>query len=139
VGRVVGRSLVLKLSVVSFGFLPFVFEEESMLPRTLLLALTFVPALLFAQQTAQPGLQSSNAITVQSHSFNGNFIVEINADVRANEIRGAVLNQGVMLIEQPNLASNQLLIRFANVEQMATAMEALSADDRIACFRHVQD
>ncbi len=64
--------------------------------------------------------------------FNGNFIVEFHADVNAGDIRALILNQGVTLMEHPDLAANHLMVHFTTADQMATALVNLTADDRIA-------
>ena len=64
--------------------------------------------------------------------FNGNFIIEFHADVNAGEIRALILNQGVTLMEHPDLAANHLMVHFTTADQMATALVNLTADDRIA-------
>jgi hypothetical protein len=64
--------------------------------------------------------------------FNGNFIVEFHADINADDIRSLILNQGVTLMEHPDLSSNHLMIHFTGADQMAAALVNLTADDRIA-------
>ena len=59
---------------------------------------------------------------------NGNFLVEFHHDVDPAEVRGLILNLGLILIENPDLATNHLLVHFDDANQIA----ALAADDRIA-------
>jgi hypothetical protein len=77
-------------------------------------------------------IQASGALAAGSLPFNGNFLVEFHNDVTADEIRSLILNQGVMLIEHPDLSSNHLLVHFSNSDQMAAALVALTGDDRVA-------
>jgi hypothetical protein len=76
--------------------------------------------------------QTSGNLADGSLPFNGNFIVEFHADVTADDIRSLILNQGVTLMEHPDLSSNHLMIHFATADQMAAALVNLTADDRIA-------
>ncbi len=76
--------------------------------------------------------QASDTLAAGSLPFNGNFLVEFHNDVTADEIRSLILNQGVTLIEHPDLSTNHLLVHFSSADQMAAALVALTADDRIA-------
>lgn len=64
--------------------------------------------------------------------FNGTFIVEFHGDVAMDEVRSLILTQGIELLENPDLASNHLLIRFADADQMAAGLVGLTTDDRVA-------
>lgn len=74
---------------------------------------------------------SANMVS-ESLPFNGNFIVEFHTDVTADDIRALILNQGLTLVEHPDLAANHLMIHLATADQMAAALVNLTADDRIA-------
>ena len=74
----------------------------------------------------------SAAAVSGSLPFNGNFIVEFHADVTGDEIRALILNQGVTLVEHPDLAANHVMIHVDTADQMAAALVNLTADDRIA-------
>lgn len=76
--------------------------------------------------------QASSALPAGTLPFGGNFIVEFHTDVNADEIRSLILNQGVTLVEHPDLAANHLLVQFSSADQMAAALVALTADDRVA-------
>jgi hypothetical protein len=77
-------------------------------------------------------VQSSGMLGADTVPFNGNYLIEFHADVTADEIRSLILNQGVTLIEHPDLSTNHLLVHFSSNDQMAAALVALTADDRIA-------
>ena len=77
-------------------------------------------------------IQASGTLAAGSLPFNGNFMVEFHDDVTADEIRSLILNQGVTLLEHPDLSTNHLLVHFSGADQMAAALVALTADDRIA-------
>ena len=76
--------------------------------------------------------QASSTLAAGTLPFNGNFLVEFHGDVTADEIRSLILNQGVALMEHPDLSTNHLLVHFSSANQMATALVALTADDRVA-------
>ena len=76
--------------------------------------------------------QAAVSLPTGSLPFNGNFIVEFHGDVTADEVRSLILNQGVMLVEHPDLSTNHLMIRFTSADQMAAGLVTLTADDRVA-------
>jgi hypothetical protein len=73
-----------------------------------------------------------NSAVAGALPFHGNFLVEVHADVSADEIRSVVLNQGATLLEHPDLSANHLLVHFSSAEQMGAALVALTTDDRVA-------
>jgi hypothetical protein len=76
--------------------------------------------------------QAAVSLPTGSLPFNGNFIVEFHGDVTADEIRSLILNQGIMLVEHPDLSTNHLMIRFTSADQMAAGLVTLTDDDRVA-------
>jgi hypothetical protein len=77
-------------------------------------------------------VQASGTLAAGTLPFGGNFIIEFHSDVTADEIRSLILSQGVTLVEHPDLATNHVLVQFSSADQMAAALLALTADDRVA-------
>jgi hypothetical protein len=62
----------------------------------------------------------------------GYYLVEFHADTASEEMRQLVLSLGIELVDNPDLATNHLLIHFESADQMASALPVLLEDDRVA-------